>query len=150
MDRYFSRGRGRGREHGPARGMAVYGSGGSESPDAVKELLSRCESLRSWSLARSVDLDDEPESLIVLDRLLDSWKEPSAAETLLLANDVGAYLGTVIVTHVEGTQWTLWPNGHPVVRLRSGRDLDVIDLSNRRLNESGEGLESIFTSARDA
>jgi hypothetical protein len=27
--------------------------------------------------------------------------------------DAGLYLGTVLVDHVEGATWTVWPNGHP-------------------------------------
>jgi hypothetical protein len=39
----------------------------------------------------------------------------------------------VIVSTIHAAHWRLWPNGHPVVRLASGRDLDVIALANDRL-----------------
>ena len=38
----------------------------------------------------------------------------------------GLYLGTVIVRTVPGAAWDIWPSGQPVVRLESGREIDVV------------------------
>ncbi|HUY17512.1 MAG TPA: DUF6278 family protein, partial [Acidimicrobiales bacterium] len=65
-----------------------------------------------------------------------------------LSNEVGKYLGSVIVNHVDGSQWKVWPNGHPVIQLRSGVDLDVIELANDRINHSGASLDSIYSTAQ--
>ena len=44
-----------------------------------------------------------------------------------LGNDAGLYLGTVVVRTVPGARWEIWPNGQPVVRLDSGREIDVVE-----------------------
>jgi hypothetical protein len=54
-------------------------------------------------------------------------------------------LGNVIVEHVDGSKWKVWPNGHPVIQLRSGADLDVTAIANERINHSGTNLESIYS-----
>jgi hypothetical protein len=38
-------------------------------------------------------------------------------------------------------------NGHPVVRLASGRDLDVIALANDRLHSGQPRLAEVYTDA---
>jgi uncharacterized protein DUF6278 len=30
-----------------------------------------------------------------------------------------------MVRHLPGARWHIWPNGHPVVKLASGREADV-------------------------
>jgi hypothetical protein len=64
-----------------------------------------------------------------------------------LGNEIGLYLGTVIVRNVLGARWHAWPNGHPVVRLHSGRELDVIALVGQRLRDGGPELLSIYSEA---
>jgi SAM-dependent methyltransferase len=53
----------------------------------------------------------------------------------------------VIVATIAGARWRLWPNGHPVVRLASGRDLDVAamasDPAGRRLHRRGSRPTSV-------
>jgi hypothetical protein len=58
-------------------------------------------------------------------------------------SDAGLFLGTVIVSAIRGAHWRLWPNGHPVVRLASGRDLDVIALANDRLRSGQPRLTDV-------
>jgi hypothetical protein len=109
----------------------------------------RCERLRQWSSDHDLVLDDEPESLTKLDERLDSWNaDPSHHGKVDLSNEVGKYLGTVIVKHVAGSKWRVWPNGHPVIRLSSGKDLDVTRLSSERLSHSGQSLDSLYTQAK--
>jgi hypothetical protein len=138
-----------GHKHGVARGVAVYGSPGVGESDRLQSLMVRCEGLRRWSSDHGLVLDDEPESLAKLDECLDSWNsDQSHHGEVDLSNEVGVYLGTVIVKHVAGSKWKVWPNGHPVIRLSSGKDLDVTRLSNERLSHSGQSLDALYTQAR--
>jgi hypothetical protein len=41
----------------------------------------------------------------------------------------------------------LWPNGYPVVRLASGRDLDVIALARDRVYSGQPRLADVYTDA---
>jgi hypothetical protein len=135
-----------GPKRGVARGVTVYGSPGFESPDNLKDLMSHHERLRNWSLEHGISLNDDPESLGELDRHLDSWKSDSSHHgNVDLSNDVGIHLGNVIVKNIDGSQWKVWPNGHPVVRLPSGKELDVTAIANQRLNHSGANLETIYS-----
>lgn len=107
-----------------AHGVAVYSAGESDH-EGVAELLSECELLRSQADQAGIQLDDSAASLEALDQLLPRWREDE--ETLSwLGNDAGLYLGTVIVRTVEGAVWEVWPSGRPVVRLSSGREIDVV------------------------
>jgi hypothetical protein len=88
-------------------------------------------------------LSNEPDALATLDDVLDVWAtDPSIGP--LLANEVGVYLGNMIVGNVEGARWTVWPNGHPVVGLTSGRQVDVTDLVSQRLRSGGRSLPDIY------
>ncbi|AOR31216.1 hypothetical protein BFF78_09285 [Streptomyces fodineus] len=93
-------------------------------PEAVAALLSECELLRSQAARAGVRLDDTPASLEALDQLVPRWRDD--AETLpWLGNDAGLYLGTVVVRTVPGAAWHIRPDGEPVVRLASGREVEV-------------------------
>jgi hypothetical protein len=48
-------------------------------------------------------------------------------------NEVGLYLGSLIVATVPGACWVMWPNGHPVVGFASGRELDTTAIVRERL-----------------
>lgn len=114
-----------GPKHGIARGAVVWGPDGAVDPADLFELLGLCSLLRAWADGYGLDLDDGPDSLSTLDRFANIWAtEPGGSSAL--DQSAGHYLGTVIVKHVPGAVWRAWPNGHPVVRLPSGRDLDVI------------------------
>ncbi|MDQ2850390.1 MAG: DUF6278 family protein [Actinomycetota bacterium] len=114
-----------GPKHGIARGVVVWGSAGAADPTATFELMGQCRHLRAWAVDRGIDLDDAPDSLPALDRLVATWSGDPAVSSILDL-EAGGYLGTVIVRHVPGSAWRSWPNGHPVVHVSSGRDLDVI------------------------
>ncbi|MGH4033105.1 DUF6278 family protein [Actinomycetota bacterium Odt1-20B] len=97
-----------------------------DDPDGVAELLSECELLRSQAGAAGLELDDSAASLAALDQLLPRWRDDP--EVLpWLGNDAGLYLGTVIVRTVPGAHWHVWPGGSPVVRLASGREIQVVE-----------------------
>ncbi|MGW1023727.1 DUF6278 family protein [Streptomyces sp. NPDC002577] len=95
-------------------------------PEGVGALLSECELLRSQAGETGLELDDSAASLEALDQLLPRWRDDP--EMLpWLGNDAGLYLGTVIVRTVPGAAWHVWPGGHPVVRLASGREIHVVE-----------------------
>ncbi|MFF2861907.1 DUF6278 family protein [Streptomyces rubiginosohelvolus] len=94
-------------------------------PDGVAELLAECELLRVRAGQQGLELDDTPASLAALDQLPPRWRD-DPEELPWLGNDAGLYLGSVIVRTVPGAAWDIWPSGRPVVRLESGREIDVV------------------------
>ncbi|MGW7351831.1 DUF6278 family protein [Streptomyces sp. Z26] len=98
----------------------------SGDPEGVSQLLSECELLRDQARRSGVELDDTADSLAALDQLVPRWRDdPEVAQWL--GADAGLYLGTVIVRTVPGSAWTLRSDGQPVVRLASGREMDVLE-----------------------
>jgi uncharacterized protein DUF6278 len=138
-----------GHKYGPARGVAVFSNPDNRDPDRFEDLALSCDGLRKWSGDRELILDDTPQSLHELDERLDSW---SSDEThygkVDLSNEVGIYLGTVVIANVKGSRWRVWPNGHPVIRLNSGKELDVTRMVDDRLRNSGAGLPALYAQAR--
>lgn len=112
------------KKHGPAFGGAVFFEGAAER-GGLTDLLAECELLRAQAHGAGVELDDDAASLGAVDQLLPRWRDD---EELLsrLGNDAGLYLGTVVVRTVPGAGWALDPDGRPVVRLASGREIDVV------------------------
>ncbi|MEU6484939.1 DUF6278 family protein [Streptomyces sp. NPDC046887] len=100
--------------------------GGPRDPDALASMLAECELLRARVQGYGVRLDDTPDSLAAIDQLPPRWRE-DPEELPWFGNDAGLYLGTVIVRTVPGAAWQLTPAGHPVVRLASGREVDVVE-----------------------
>ncbi|WP_314220351.1 DUF6278 family protein [Streptomyces zaehneri] len=97
----------------------------AEDPEGIAQLLSECELLRSQAAREGIGLDDTAASLEALDQLPPRWREDE--ETLpWFGHDAGLYLGTVVVRTVPGSVWVIWPGGEPVVRLASGREVDVV------------------------
>ncbi|MEU6880505.1 DUF6278 family protein [Streptomyces sp. NPDC046712] len=94
-------------------------------PEGVGELLAECELLRARAQDAGVQLDDTARSLVAIDQLPPRWRD-DPEELPWLGNDAGLYLGTVIVRTVPGAVWQVWPGGRPVVRLASGREIDVV------------------------
>ncbi|MFQ6148315.1 DUF6278 family protein [Streptomyces seoulensis] len=115
------------KKHGPSLGVAV-GVAGEDPPGPgdLADLLSAYELLRAQAAEADVRLDESAASLEALDQMLPGWRD-DAEKVSDLGNDVGLYLGTVVVRTVPGAVWELWPNGHPVVRLASGREVDVVE-----------------------
>jgi hypothetical protein len=104
--------------------------------------------LKQWSLSQGVVLTEDPAGLEDLDGHLDEWSaDPSHDEHVDLGNEVGIYLGNLIVKNVAGAQWKVWPNGHPAISFSSTREMDVIAMVGARLLNSGPSLASIFASA---
>ncbi|MFD4789970.1 DUF6278 family protein [Streptomyces sp. NPDC058459] len=95
-------------------------------PEAIAALLSECELLRSQADRAGVRLDDTPASLEALDQLVPRWRDDPEALPWL-GNDAGLYLGTVVVRTVPGAAWRIRPDGEPVLRLASGREVGVME-----------------------
>ncbi|MFJ8859063.1 DUF6278 family protein [Streptomyces sp. NPDC102451] len=94
-------------------------------PDGVAELFAECELLRSRAAQCGLELDDSPASLSALDQLPPIWRD-DPEELPWVGNDAGLYLGTVLVRTVPGAVWDILAGGGPVVRLSSGREIDVV------------------------
>jgi hypothetical protein len=120
----------------------------ADDPESPNELLSECELLREQAGAVGVELDDTPESLAALDQLLPRWRDDPDI-TPWLGSDAGLYLGTVIVRTVPGAGWRLWENGQPVVRLPSGRELDVLEEGTSWAETGAPELSQFYAEASE-
>ncbi|QKW10123.1 hypothetical protein HUT18_30700 [Streptomyces sp. NA04227] len=121
----------------------------AEDPEGVGGLLAECELLRSQAAAAGLELDDSPASLQALDQLLPRWREDP--EVLpWLGNDAGLYLGTVITRSVRGAGWHIWPGGHPVVRLASGREIRVVEAGLDWAVSGAPELSQVYAEAAEA
>ncbi|MGQ4487323.1 DUF6278 family protein [Streptomyces sp. 372A] len=112
------------KRHDGARKTGLAGAVDAD-PEGVAELLAECELLRVRVGEHGIELDDSPASLTALDQLVPHWRD-DPEELPWLGNDAGLYLGTVLVRNVAGAHWHIWPSGQPVVRLASGREIDVV------------------------
>ncbi|MGY0019642.1 DUF6278 family protein [Streptomyces sp. cg35] len=135
-----------------AFGVAVVSEGGGpgdDSAEGVAELLSECELLRSQAQDAGVELDDSVGSLAALDQLVPRWRED---EEVLpwLGNDAGLYLGTILVRHVPDATWVIWPNGQPVVRLASGREIDVVEAGRDWAVSGAPELSQFYAEAAES
>jgi hypothetical protein len=128
--------------------VAVYGAPRPD-PEYLDGLLGRCEQLRDWARAHGFELDGVPDDLAVLDQALDQASGELGGPLRIAAagNQAGLFLGTVIIATVPGTSWRLWPNGHPVVRLPSSRELDVVAMANDRVSKGAPLLADVYADA---
>jgi Family of unknown function (DUF6278) len=142
-----------GPKYGLARGVAVYGVPGRPDLEQLGELLSRCGQLRAFARAHGFELDGSPQDLGPLDQAIDQACDQASSEpggpsqTGAPLAEAGLFLGSVIVATVAGAHWRLWPNGHPVVRLASGRDLDVAAMTSERVSKGEPRLADIYADA---
>ncbi|BBC31775.1 uncharacterized protein SGFS_030690 [Streptomyces graminofaciens] len=135
------------KRHRPAFGVGVLSVGGDgddgDGHEGLAELLSECELLREQARRTGVELDDSAASLEALDQLVPRWRDDE--ETLAwLGNDAGLYLGTVVVRTVPGARWEIWPNGQPVVRLASGREIDVVEAGHEWASSGVPELSQLY------
>jgi hypothetical protein len=144
-----------GPRYGLPRGVAVYGVPGRPDPEQLGELLGRCDQLRAFARAHGFELDGSPLDLGPLDQAIDEavgqatsgLGGPSRIGAALA--EAGRFLGSVIVATVAGARWRLWPNGHPVVHLASGRDLDVAAMASDRVSKGAPRLADVYADAAD-
>ncbi|MFG2223250.1 DUF6278 family protein [Streptomyces sp. NPDC050161] len=120
-----------------------------DDPDSVAELLSECELLRAQAAVAGVELDDSVRSLEALDQLQPVWRDDP--EVLpWLGNDAGLYLGTVLVRTVRGAVWQVWPDGQPVVRLESGREIDVVSAGHEWADVGAPELSQVYAEVAES
>jgi hypothetical protein len=114
-------------------------------PGQLDELLGRCERLRSWARTRGFVLSGVPADLALLDQAIGERRHDR--DIAALGTEAGLFLGTVIIAKCRGARWRMWPNGHPVVRLASGRELDTVAMGAARVHTGAPRLADAFTDA---
>ncbi|WP_043267299.1 DUF6278 family protein [Streptomyces sp. CT34] len=131
------------RRRAPRAGSVPLAESVRADPESVVELLSECQLLRDQAAGAGVELDDSVGSLAALDQLQPVWRDDP--EVLLwLGNDAGLYLGTVMVRTVPGAVWHVWPDGQPVVRLESGREIDVVAAGHEWADDGAPELSQVY------
>ncbi|WP_434599039.1 DUF6278 family protein [Streptomyces sp. A5-4] len=137
------------KRHDTARGTAVFAIDADADQEGIAELFSECELLRVRVAQAGLELDDSPASLEALDQLPPRWRD-DPEELPWLGNDAGLYLGTVIVRTVPGALWQLWPSGQPVVRLASGREINVVEAGLDWAVNGAPELSQVYGEAAEA
>jgi hypothetical protein len=128
--------------------MVVWGNTRDLDPHTMNDHFGRCEELRSWARMRGFVLSGIPEDLELLDQAIDERPVGEFnAPWFLAESEIGLFLGTVIIASLAGARWHLWPNGHPVIRLPSGRDLDVVAMGSARVSKGAPRLTDAFADA---
>ncbi|MFI1973455.1 hypothetical protein BLA24_32385 [Streptomyces cinnamoneus] len=131
------------KRHEAARGLASP-RGAERDPEGLAELLSECELLRAHAQSAGVALDDSPSSLEALDQLQPRWREDPELVPWL-GNDAGLYLGTAVVRTVPGAGWWVRAaDGQPVVRLASGREIDVVEAGQAWAADGAPQLSQLY------
>jgi hypothetical protein len=51
---------------------------------------------------------------------------------------------SITLDGTPGARWHVWPNGHPVIRLVSGRDLDVVAVVSHRMRAGSRELGVVY------
>ncbi|MFI6285194.1 DUF6278 family protein [Streptomyces sp. NPDC051018] len=120
-----------------------------ERAAAIAELFAECELLRVRVERLGLELDDSPASLAALDQLPPRWRD-DPEELPWIGNDAGLYLGTVIVRTIPGASWYVWPGGHPVVRLASGREIGVVEAGLDWAVHGAPELSQVYAEAAEA
>ncbi|PRH76817.1 hypothetical protein C6N75_23605 [Streptomyces solincola] len=123
--------------------------GGPPDPAALASMLAECELLRARVQGYGVELDDTPDSLAAIDQLPPRWRD-DPEELPWFGNDAGLYLGTVVVRTVPGASWRLTAGGRPVVRLDSGRELDVVAAGLEWAAGGSPELSQVYAEAAEA
>lgn len=128
---------------------AVAPAPGDADAEGIADLLSECELLRGHAAGAGVELDDSVGSLEALDQLPPAWRsDPEIVPWL--GNDAGLYLGTVLVRTVPGARWKIWPGGEPVVRLASGREIDVVTAGHEWADSGVPELSQLYAEVAES
>jgi hypothetical protein len=126
--------------------LGVFGSSGFDDPLKLFELLVVSADFCGLAAARRLPITNRPADLRAVDARLsdlvaDPWLGPS------LTNELALLLGSVLVRHVSGARWCVLENGQPVVRLRHGEDVDVVDRADHRIKFGEPSLHEVFMNA---
>jgi hypothetical protein len=130
-----------------ARGWGFGTPGFEVDAPGLAELLEHHERLVGWLDAAGETLRYDVNGLTTVEGLIDLWNA-DADISPALGNELGTFFGTVMVKEVDGASWHVWPNGHPVVRLMSSRDIDVVDLVARRIASGHPTLLGVLMKAK--
>jgi Family of unknown function (DUF6278) len=98
--------------------------GFAQNADGLNGLVGRWPALLTWAGSRGLALSGVPDELQLLDHEI--GEQPHDAAVTQLAGEIGLFLGTVIINSSSGAQWSVWPNGHPIILTESGHELDVV------------------------
>ncbi len=139
-----------------ARGFAVGGTSGfADDPEMLDLILGDPARLEEWTRDFGVTLDDSPSAVRRLDEALDGVagrerRRPGtvAPRTATWGTDIGLILGTVLVRNLPGARWVVPADGRPVVRLGSGRLVDVVEAGRRRVATGRPRLVDVYEEAR--
>lgn len=135
-----------GPKHGTARGMALHGPGGPQLRDRHPALL-QPEELPRLLAERGQEFGFTPACLAATETAIGIWQQdPETASPL--GNEVGLLLGGVLVEEIPGARWALWPNGHPVVQLPTGQEVDVLAIATTRASRGHPALAEVLAKAR--
>lgn len=128
----------------------MFGAPGfADDSEGLAALLGRHERLAGWMRAAGLDLHVSASGLQAVDAMIDHWQDdPTIAPAL--SNDVGIFLGDVLLHEVNGSRWHIWPNGHPVIRLKGGQEIDVTAQARTRADEGQPRLSATLDRARAA
>ncbi|HVB70145.1 MAG TPA: DUF6278 family protein [Acidimicrobiales bacterium] len=96
---------------------------------------------------RGLELTHDESGVRLLEENIDEWRHDPVLGPKL-GNEAGLFLGGVLVNVIDGARWVAWPNGHPVVRLVSGREVDVTALVARRIIADPTSLLDVVDLAR--
>lgn len=139
----------RGRRHGTAQGVVVFGSPGfDDDQQGLRTLLGRHQRLTDWMRVAGLELEVSGEGLRVVDSMIEVWVEdPIVAPGLI--NDVGVFLGDVLVHAIPDARWRVWTNAHPVIQLADGREFDVTAQAATRVQRGCPPLNDILDDAAE-
>lgn len=139
------------KRRGSAFGVAVFtgGDGDDDGHAGLAELLAECELLRAQAAQAGVRLDDSASSLEALDQLVPRWRDDEE-RAAWLGNDAGLYLGTVVVRTVPGARWEIRSDGQPVVRLASGREIDVVEAGQEWAATGAPELSQLYAEVAES
>lgn len=140
----------RGRRRGTAQGVGVFGSPGfADDLEGLAALLGRHQRLTEWMRAAGLDLQVSASGLQTVDAMIDYWRDDRTIAPAL-SNDVGVFLGDVLLHEISGSRWHVWPNGHPVIRLKGGQEIDVTAQTRTRVGKGQPHLSATLDKARAA
>lgn len=139
-----------GRRRRSAQGVGVFGSPGfADDQQGLADLLGRHDRLADWMSAAGLDLQVSAAGLESVDTMIDTWRDDLTVVPQL-ANEVGVFLGDVLLHEIPGARWLVWPNGHPVIHLPDGREIDVTERAGRRIRRGRPRLTAVLGTAGTA
>ena len=128
----------------------MFGAPGfADDPEGLAVLLGRHERITEWTRAAGLDLQVSASGLQTVDAMIDEWRDDESIAPAL-SNEVGLFLGDVLLHEVSGSHWHVWPNGHPVIRLKKGQEIDVTAQARTRASEGQPHLSATLEKARAA